>query len=115
MRFPVTGHGSNATGARNPRISAAPDVSPMIFLGIELRAEEKKLLSEAGRFRVCARRRPEQTIYDGKSRKLANDLDYLREKGLVENPSREPAPRWKAAYHRAGRGLSRSPKRDAAY
>jgi hypothetical protein len=53
-------------------------------IGLELRAEEKKLLTEVGRFRVARVEDLNQTIYDGKSRKLENDLNYLRDKGLVE-------------------------------
>ncbi len=52
--------------------------------GFELRAEEKRLLMEVGRFRVVRVQDLSQTIYDGKSRRLENDLNYLREKGLVE-------------------------------
>jgi len=57
---------------------------PHDLSGIELRAEEKKLLSEAGRFRIVRVEDLSKTIYDSKSRKLENDLSYLREKGLVE-------------------------------
>ncbi len=64
---------------RRPARPVASDAS-----SIELRTEEKKLLTEAGRFRVVRVEDLSKTIYDGKSRKLANDLNYLREKGLVE-------------------------------
>jgi hypothetical protein len=57
---------------------------PHEVIGIELRDEEKKLLTEVGRFRVVRVEDLSQTIYDGKSRKLENDLNYLRDKGLVE-------------------------------
>jgi hypothetical protein len=57
---------------------------PHDFTGLELRAEEKKILAEVGRFRVVRVEDLSKTIYDGKSRKLENDLNYLREKGLVE-------------------------------
>lgn len=57
---------------------------PHEVIGLELRAEEKKLLAEVGRFRVVRVEDLNQTIYDGKSRKLENDLNYLRDKGLVE-------------------------------
>ena len=57
---------------------------PHEVIGLELRAEEKKLLTEVGRFRVVRVEDLYQTIYDGKSRKLENDLNYLRDKGLVE-------------------------------
>jgi hypothetical protein len=57
---------------------------PREVIGLELRDEEKKLLTEVGRFRVVRVEDLNQTIYDGKSRKLENDLNYLREKKLVE-------------------------------
>jgi hypothetical protein len=57
---------------------------PHEVIGLELRAEEKNLLTEVGRFRVVRVEDLNQTIYDGKSRKLENDLNYLRDKGLVE-------------------------------
>jgi len=57
---------------------------PHDLTGLELRAEEKKLLTEVGRFRVVRVEDLGKTIYDGKSRKLENDLNYLREKGLIE-------------------------------
>jgi hypothetical protein len=57
---------------------------PHQVIGLELRDEEKKLLTEVGRFRVVRVEDLNQTIYDGKSRKLENDLNYLRDKGLVE-------------------------------
>jgi hypothetical protein len=57
---------------------------PREVIGLELRDEEKKLLTEVGRFRVVRVEDLNQTIYDGKSRKLENDLSYLRDKGLVE-------------------------------
>jgi hypothetical protein len=57
---------------------------PHEVIGLELRAEEKKLLTEVGRFRVVRVEDLSQTIYDSKSRKLENDLNYLRNKGLVE-------------------------------
>jgi hypothetical protein len=57
---------------------------PHEVIGLELRDEEKKLLTEVGRFRVVRVEDLNQTVYDGKSRKLENDLNYLRDKGLVE-------------------------------
>jgi hypothetical protein len=57
---------------------------PHDLTGLELRAEEKKVLAEVGRFRVVRVEDLARTIYDGKSRKLENDLNYLRDKGLVE-------------------------------
>ena len=54
------------------------------IVGLELRPEEKKLLQEAGRFRVVRTADLRGTLYNGKSRPLENDLRYLRDKGLVE-------------------------------
>ena len=53
-------------------------------VGLELRPEEKQLLREAGRFRVVRTADLRESIYNGKSRPLVNDLKYLRDKGLVE-------------------------------
>jgi hypothetical protein len=57
---------------------------PHEVIGLELRDEEESLLREVGRFRVVRVEDLNQTIYDGRSRKLENDLNYLRDKGLVE-------------------------------
>lgn len=54
------------------------------IVGLELRPEEKQLLREAGRFRVVRTADLRETLYNGKSRPLENDLRYLRDKGLVE-------------------------------
>lgn len=53
-------------------------------VGLELRPEEKQLLREAGRFRVVRTVDLRESLYNGKSRPLQNDLKYLRDKGLVE-------------------------------
>ena len=53
-------------------------------VGLELRPEEKQLLREAGRFRVVRTADLRESLYNGKSRPLENDLKYLRDKGLVE-------------------------------
>ena len=57
---------------------------PPQTIGVQLRPEEKKLLLEAGRFRVVRVEDLNRTIYGGKSRLLEKDLKYLREKGLVQ-------------------------------
>ncbi len=67
-----------------PEDTRRPRRVPREVIGLELRTEEKKLLTEVGRFRVVRVEDLNQTIYDGKSRKLENDLNYLRDKGLVE-------------------------------
>ena len=63
---------------RRPARSAAN------IVGLELRPEEKQLLTEAGRFRVVRTADLRESLYRGKSGQLENDLRYLRDKGLVE-------------------------------
>jgi len=53
-------------------------------VGLKLRPEEKQLLLEAGRFRVVRTADLRETLYNGRSRPLENDLKYLRDKGLIE-------------------------------
>lgn len=52
--------------------------------GVELRPEEKQLMREAGRFRVVRTADLRETLYNGKTRPMENDLRYLRDKGLIE-------------------------------
>lgn len=54
------------------------------IVGVALRPEEKRLLYEAGRFRVVRTADLREALYNGKAQPLENDLKYLREKGLVE-------------------------------
>jgi hypothetical protein len=68
----------------DPEDIRRPRRVPREVIGLELRDEEKKLLTEVGRFRVVRVEDLNRTIYDGRSRKLENDLNYLRDKGLVE-------------------------------
>jgi hypothetical protein len=58
--------------------------------GVRLRAEERQLLIEAGRFRVLAVKDVTKTIYNGDERAMKSDLEYLREKGLVAVDSVAP-------------------------
>jgi hypothetical protein len=51
--------------------------------GIRLHEQEKKLLGEAGRFRVVALKDLQQTLYSGDERALRSDLRFLKEQGLV--------------------------------
>ena len=69
--------------AADPRRIERNRIPPQT-IGVQLRSEEKKLLLEAGRFRVVRFEDLNRTIYGGKSRLLENDLKYLREKGLVQ-------------------------------
>jgi DNA-binding transcriptional ArsR family regulator len=57
---------------------------PSQTIGMQLRPEERKAMLELGRFRVVRTRDLADAIYDGKQRKLDEDLNYLRSKGLVE-------------------------------
>ena len=52
-------------------------------IGLQLRPEERRSMLELGRFRVVRTADLADTIYDGKGRKLEEDLRYLRSKGLV--------------------------------
>src|SRR5579885_1621097 len=67
--------------AANPR---RPARSAGNVVGLELRPEEKQLLREAGRFRVVRTADLRDSLYNGKTRQLENNLKYLRDKGLIE-------------------------------
>lgn len=74
---------------RDPREGTDPrrpqrNKIPAQTIGMQLRPEERKVVLEVGRFRVIRTRDLAETIYDGKQRKLDEDLNYLRSKGLVE-------------------------------
>ena len=74
---------------RDPREGADPrrtrrDRIPSQTIGMQLRPEECKVMLEVGRFRVVRTRDLADAIYDGKQRKLDDDLRYLKSKGLVE-------------------------------
>jgi hypothetical protein len=56
---------------------------PPHTIGMQLRLEERRTMLELGRFRVVRTSDLADTIYDGKRRKLDEDLNYLRSKGLV--------------------------------
>jgi hypothetical protein len=65
--------------ARRPQRNRIPSQT----IGMTLRPEERRSMLELGRFRVVRTSDLANTIYDGKQRKLEEDLKYLREKGLV--------------------------------
>jgi hypothetical protein len=74
---------------KDPREPSDPrrtrrDRIPSQTIGMQLRPEERKAMLELGRFRVVRTRDLADTIYDGKQRKLDEDLRFLRSKGLVE-------------------------------
>ena len=60
------------------------DQLPRQVIGISLREEERKVLAEVGRFRVIATRDLAESVYDGRTRQMQQDLRYLREQGLVD-------------------------------
>jgi hypothetical protein len=53
-------------------------------IGVSLREEERRLLSDVGRFRVIATRDLAESVYGGHTGQMQQDLRYLREQGLVE-------------------------------
>jgi hypothetical protein len=60
------------------------DRLPEQGVGLALRAEELKVLTEVGRFRVIATRDLESTVYDGHGHRMERDLRFLRQQGLIE-------------------------------
>jgi hypothetical protein len=56
---------------------------PTQTIGMQLRLEERKTMLELGRFRIIRTDDLADAVYDGKPRKLREDLSYLRSKGLV--------------------------------
>lgn len=58
--------------------------------GIRLRAEERQLLAETGRFRVLNLNDVERTIYRGDGCAMHVGVEYLRERGLVSIDSVAP-------------------------
>lgn len=56
---------------------------PSETIGMVLRPEERRTMLELGRFLVVRTGDLAETIYDGRRRRLDEDLKYLREKGLV--------------------------------
>ena len=53
-------------------------------IGLSLREEERKVLTEVGRFRVVATRDLTETVYDNRHSRMERDLAFLREKGLIQ-------------------------------
>lgn len=56
---------------------------PAQTIGMNLRPEERKTMLELGSFLVVRTSDLADAVYDGKHRKLDEDLSYLRSKGLV--------------------------------
>jgi hypothetical protein len=57
---------------------------PLETLNLALRAEEQKVLTEVGRFRVIATRDLAETVYQNRSSRMERDMAFLRQHGLVE-------------------------------
>jgi len=66
---------------RRPRRDRDPKND--VGIGIHLRPEEVKALTEVGRFRVITVRDLAETIYGGDRSALQRDLGYLEKKGIV--------------------------------
>jgi hypothetical protein len=60
------------------------DRIPQQAIGVSLREEEVKLLSDVARFRVISTHDLAETIYDSRPARLERDLAFLRQKGLVQ-------------------------------
>ena len=73
--------------ADQPRVERRPrrdrDPENDLGLGIHLRREEVRALTEVGRFRVIAVRDLAETVYGGDRSALKKDLGFLRNKGIV--------------------------------
>jgi len=77
--------------ANPPRVERRPrrDCDPRndVGIGIHLRPQEIKALSEVGRFRVVAVRDLAEIVYGGDRSALERDLRFLEEKGIVSQRS----------------------------
>ena len=65
---------------QRPRREALPQQT----IGLSLREEERKVLTEVGRFRVVATRDLVETVYAGRHSRMERDLAFLRERKLIE-------------------------------
>jgi hypothetical protein len=57
---------------------------PQQVVGFSLREEERRVLSEVGRFRVVTTRDLAETIYGNRQSRMERDLSFLREKRLIQ-------------------------------
>jgi len=57
---------------------------PPQTVDLALRAEEQKVLTDLGRFRVIATRDLAQTVYANRTAMMERDLRFLRQQGLIE-------------------------------
>src|SRR5258708_34639832 len=65
---------------RRPRRETIPQQA----IGLSLREEELKVLTEVGRFRVVATRDLAETVYNNRHSLMERDLAFLREKKLID-------------------------------
>lgn len=65
---------------RRPRRNTLPHS----MIGIALREEEKKILTEVGRFRVIATRDLAATLYSNRTKRMERDLAFLRQQGFIK-------------------------------
>lgn len=64
---------------RRPQRNSLPPQA----IGLSLRAEEIRVLSEVGRFRVIATRDLAEAVYHGRRSRMERDLRFLRDQGLI--------------------------------
>jgi hypothetical protein len=57
---------------------------PPQAIGLTLRDQERKVLAEAGRFRVVRTSDLAETVYGNRDGRMERDLTFLRQKGLIE-------------------------------
>jgi hypothetical protein len=65
---------------QRPRREAIPQQA----IGLSLREEERKVLTEVGRFRVITTSDLAETVYGNRRSRMERDLAFLKEKGLVQ-------------------------------
>lgn len=65
---------------QRPRREALPQQT----IGLSLREEERKVLTEVGRFRVVATRDLAETVYNNRHSRMERDLAFLRDGKLIE-------------------------------
>jgi hypothetical protein len=59
------------------------DRLPPRYLGLQIRPEEMKLLTELGRFRVITARDLTETVYENQKGRFTHDLQFLKDENLV--------------------------------
>lgn len=86
-REPASKSKSDDNAIHRPQVERRPrrDRDPQndVGIGVHLRPEEIKALSDVGRFRVIRLRDLAETVYGGDRSALERDLGYLAKKGIV--------------------------------